>query len=562
MGSIKVIATVGPSSENEEMIRKMAEHGLSTLRINTAHIESGYIGKIARKVSSINSKYDMFLSVLVDLKGPELRTLEFPEGKMSVNRGSEYTVGDSSSDIPLNIPDVINDLRVGDKILLSDGRISLKVVSRGSNRVTARALDSAECRSRSRVNIPGRILNLGVLTDRDIMFMEEAARHEVDFFALSFVQKPQNVLDLREKLSAIGSRAHIVSKIETRSGLSQVSKIASVSDWIMVARGDLGVEIPLEDVVMAQKTIIRESHRLGVPTIVATQVLESMVENATPTRAEVSDITNAMLDNADSLMLSEETAIGKYPLESVRYLSRIASFVENKYRNPMEADSFNGNQIAFSIALAAKRVASDVKADAILSFTKTGSTVKMVSAARPSSKIIAAVVDRGMARKLNLMRNVFPLMIPSRYSSMRGLGDLADYLWETGKLRFGSRIVITSGTPYFLFGGTTDLRVLTVGSYVGRGYAVGKSTSGKFDRNGKTGIIYTEKITEQHLRSDKITGIMTEESYIPSSLIQKTEKKTILLSTRIYRMPEDGESLMIDSGTGVVVSKERKRRKR
>ncbi len=554
-----MIATVGPASDNERIIEKMTRHGLSTVRINSAHIEHGYIGRIARMVSSINSRNDMFLSVLVDLKGPELRTAEFPDGKMSVVRGKEYSIGDQSSDIPLNMPEIVSDIKEGDKILLSDGRISLKVISAGTGRLRVKALDTAECRSRSRVNIPGRILNLGVLTERDISFVEEAVQHDIDFFALSFVQKPQNVLDLRERLSGMGNRSHIVAKIETRSGLSQISKIAAVSDWIMVARGDLGVEIPLEDVVMAQKTIIRESHRLGVPTIVATQVLESMVENATPTRAEVSDITNAMMDNADSLMLSEETAVGKYPLESVRYLSRIANFVEFRYRNFAEADSFNGNHIAFSIALAAKKVASDVKADAILSFTRTGSTVRMISAARPESRIIAAVVDRGMARKLNLMRNVTPLMIPSRYSSLRSLGDLADFLWETGKLKFGSRVVVTSGTPYFLFGGTTDLRVLTIGSYIGRGYAIGKSRSGRFDPSGLKGIIFTQKLSMDQLRSDEISAILTEESYIPSALVQAVKGKTILLSTKIYRMPSAGEELMIDSGTGVVVSKQRKK---
>jgi pyruvate kinase len=558
MNGSKIVATVGPASDSESVITKLLHNGVSTLRINTAHIEAGYIKRISDTVTRINEDEKSFMSVLVDLKGPELRTGEFPGGQKIVEYGKVYTIGSEGSDIAVNYPDVLTGLSKDDRILISDGRVSMSVISSNGRETSAKAMTAATIRDRSRINVPGKILDLGILTERDRSFIDESIANDVDFFALSFVQKKENVIDLRRTLLGEKSSAHIVSKIETKSGLQNISGIAKVSDWIMVARGDLGVELPLEEVTMAQKSIIIESHKFGVPTIVATQMLESMVNNSTPTRAEVSDITNAIMDNADALMLSEETAIGKYPVEAASYLNRVSRYVESRVKAFPEPVEFLGNNVAFSIAKAAKMVSDSISADGILVFTKTGSTARMISAVRPHSTIYAAVTDRSLARKLNLLKGMVPIMMQRSFESTRSLNQVMDYIYQENTIKFGSRVVVTSGSPYFLFGGTTDMRVLTIGDYVGRGYATGKKVTGKYMADGTGEIIVSERFSKNLLQRKETKAMIIRERILADDIetISKTGI-TVVQSARFVRDLKDGEEIMIDPGTGVIVSNSR-----
>ena len=558
MNGAKIVATVGPASDTEGVILKLLRNGVSTLRINTAHIDPGYIKKISEIVSKINAQEKSFMSVLVDLKGPELRTGEFQGGQKIIEQGKAYTIGSGSCDIEVNYPDVMSGLSKGDDILLSDGRVRMSVVSSTGGKTTAKALTSATIRDRSRINVPGKILDLGVITERDRNFIDESISADVDFFALSFVQKKENVIELRRTLLGEKSSAHIVSKIETKSGLQNITGIARVSDWIMVARGDLGVELPLEEVTMAQKNIIVESHKFGVPTIVATQMLESMVNNSTPTRAEVSDITNAIMDNADALMLSEETAIGKYPVEAASYLNRVERYVESKVKDFPEPVEFLGNNVAFSIARAAKMVSESIAADGILVFTKTGSTARMISAVRPHCTIYSAVTDRTLARKLNLLKGVEPIMMPRDFEGTRSLNQVMDYVYQERTIKFGSRVVVTSGSPYFLFGGTTDMRVLTIGDYVGRGYATGRKVTGKYRADGTGEITVSGEFSSDLLGRKGTKAIIVMDRILADDIevISKTGI-TVVQSARFVRDLKDNEEIMIDPGTGVIVSNSR-----
>ncbi len=403
MASMKIIATIGPACSDPETLKGMVRAGLNNVRINTAHIEKGYITKIRKMVDQVNEETKASVGIMVDLKGPELRTRAYDGGgRMEIKAGNTYRFSDDESDprnIGVNYLNVIDTLEPGDLILVSDGKITLRVVQKSGNTVEVKALDSGGViRDRGgRINIPGKVLNLGVTTERDELFIKEGIEAGgVEFFALSFVQTRENVEELQELVMSQGGDQLIVSKIETKSGLQNISDISRVSDFIMVARGgDLGgVEMPLEEVIVAQKQIIRESHKHGVPTIVATQVLESMVSNPVPTRAEVSDVTNAILDNADVLMLSEETAIGKYPVESVEYLKNISEYVERSYGNFAGPEEFLGNRIAYSIAMAARVVASEIRAAGILAFTQSGNTAKMLSAVRPPCPVYAVTTNR------------------------------------------------------------------------------------------------------------------------------------------------------------------------
>ncbi len=552
----KIIATIGPASDSREKIELILERGASSLRINTAHIQPGYISRIAGIVDRINHSTGSFLSLLVDLKGPELRTGEFPDDGLELHRGTRYTIGsqEQECDISINYPDVVKRLRKGNTILLGDGRVTLRVSEVKGTCVEAIAKDSGRLRSRSRVNIPGINLDLGVVTQRDQQYLEESVNAGVDFFALSFVQAHSNVTVLRGMIEGLGSEAQVVAKIETRSGLDNISSIARVSDWIMVARGDLGVELKLHEVAMAQKHIIRESHRFGVPTIVATQMLESMVQNPVPTRAEVSDITNAIIDNADVLMLSEETAIGKYPGEAVSTLKDISGYVEKQVGNFPEPEGFEGNQVAYSIAKASKVVARSIDAAGIVCFTRTGSTARMISAVRPEVGIYAAVTSERLARRLSLLRNVSAFVVPEEFGELRALGEAIDYFHSEGVFRFGERFVVTSGSPYFLFGGTNDLRAVVVGSFVGRGYSFGKKVQGRFSKGEEGEIVIAGSQAEINI-GKKTKAVIVKNNIDLDHIEQLTgEGITVVQRTRFFRLPEEGETLLIDPGTGVIVS--------
>lgn len=561
MAQTKIVATIGPSSDKPTVLREMVKEGLSAVRINTAHIGEGYITRIKGMVDSINSELGKNVGVMVDLKGPELRTGSFKNGHFRIKEGEKYFLsygGKGSGGISINFQSIFAGIEEGDRVVMSDGKVTFEVLSNSGSSAELLAHSSGELRDRSRVNVPGRSLDLGVLTDQDRRFLDEGIRNEVEFYALSFVQNRDNVVHLQKLLYEKENEAAIVAKIETKSGFDNIASVAQVSDYIMVARGDLGVEMPLEEVVLAQKSIIDKAHRHGVPTIVATQMLESMVENSSPTRAEVADVTNAILDNADSVMLSEETAIGQHPADAVGYLSRIAEYVENTASDFPEPAEFYGNRVAYSIARASKIISREIQANAILAFTQTGNTVRMISAVRPEIPIYAAVPDRRVGRKLNLLRGVIPLLMPDEFRKTSDLVSAVSYIESQEFFSKGERVVITSGAPYFLFGGTNDVRVMTVGSFIGRGYPMGSSMKGTITRNpaGRGEIILVEgRNWDREQVASRFKGIIfTIDISEEDKEYLSRENRTVLFNTKIVGNIGEGMEVAIDAGTGIINS--------
>lgn len=558
MASTKIVATIGPSSFDEDILKRMYDYGLSIVRVNTAHIEPGYIAKVKELTCRINKKTGRHVGVMVDLKGPELRTGEFPGGSLTVSKGEIFELPfKNSGTIAFSHPEIYSSLVPKDLILLSDGKVTMKVKSVTDDKLTLESLDDGVLRDRSRVNVPGKFLPLGNLTHRDITFLEEGLEANVDMFALSFVQRKEDVEILQEKIMARGGDQFIVSKIETKSGFQNIRDIAKVSDFIMVARGDLGVELPLKEVVMAQKRIIEESHMQGVPTIVATQMLETMIKSSTPTRAEVSDVTNAIMDNADALMLSAESSIGDFPDVAVKYLRDIAEFVESKNVELSEPREFLGNQVAYSIARAAKVISNEINADAILAFTKTGNTAKMLSAVRPHVPILATVTSRSLANKLNLYRGVEPIVLEGKEEQI-DLMEALSLIEDATFLKKGDRVIITSGAPYFLFGGTNEVRVATVGNFVGRGYSTGKSIRGKvFTTESGAGdiLLMTEPRMPESINLKKLKAAL----FVPIISVKLKESLradglTVVYNTRLVRDLKPGEIVHIDGATGVITT--------
>ncbi len=554
MSDTKIVVTVGPACEEEIVLKKLFVNGLSAVRINTAHAEKGYITKIKSRVDTLNKELNTFVGVIVDLKGPELRTVD-TDGYL-ISAGSKYELSNKTKkgeSIQINFPNILEGLDVGDNILMSDGKFRFQVVSKSSNGIFVKALDSGMIRDKSRVNVPGKYLDLGVLTDKDELFLKESINANVDFFALSFVQKKENVEELQKIVMENHGDQAIISKIETKSGLRNLNDIVKVSDFIMVARGDLGVELPLEEIGLIQKKIISESHKYGVPTIVATQMLESMVNASSPTRAEVSDITNAILDNTDAVMLSEETAIGKFPEQAVLYLKKILDFVETKTLKFDEPAEFLGNRVAYSISKASKIIAEEIEADGIVAFTRSGNTARMISAVRPGVPIYSVITDQGLARRINLLRGIKPLLVSDKqdFESSEYIAELE----RVYRIKKGSRLVVTSGAPYFKYGGTNDVMIITAGEFLGRGYPAGRSVKGLVSTDKKSGDIlfvdYEIDEIQKHFKNFK--GIIFTKP-VNHRIMDEIEKLgiTAVYNTKILKKIKEKDTVFIDGYTGII----------
>jgi len=555
MGETKIIVTIGPASMGNSVLKKFFKNSVSIIRVNTAHANIEDVKKLKKKVDYLNKEFKKYVGIMLDLKGPELRTVNTENFTIKFN--SEYFLTGkklNEKSIIINKPDVIRSIKRNDTILMTDGKIKFKVLDITDDYAKIKALNDGVLRDHARINIPGRYIDVGVLTDQDLKFLKEGIKNDIDFFALSFVQSKENVQNLQKIIIENSGDQAIISKIETKSGLENLSGIVKVSDAIMVARGDLGVELPLEEIGIVQKNIIKESHKYGIPTIVATQMLESMVNETSPTRAEVSDVTNAILDNADAVMLSEETAIGKHPDLAVLSMKKIIDYVESKVKDFPEPEEFLGNRIAYSIARASKSIAREIDADGILGFTSHGNTAKMLSAVRPGIPVYIAVTNEKLARKLNVLRGINTFIIEEKNASDININLNA--MQKFFKIKKGSRIVVTSGAPYFMFGGTNSVMAITVGEFIGRGYPVGKPFKGSVTISGKRGnvLLVKNKIKEIDKNFMKYKGIIFTEN-VPFEIMEFLEKNRInaLYNTKLYVFPNEGEMVYIDSYTGTII---------
>ncbi len=556
MPKIKIVATIGPASFDETILKKMARKGLSVIRVNTAHTEPGYITEVSKMINKINEDCGTKIGLMVDLKGPELRTGNFPNKKLTITSGKKYTITDDGkikNDILINhqFIEYIDDNTI---IAINDGKVHFRVTDIKGNYVIAEALDSGEVHDTSRVNIPGKYIKLGTMTDRDLIFLNEGLSINANFYALSFVQKKENVYDLQDYIYDKHGQGEIISKIETKSGYDDIKSIVNVSDYIMVARGDLGVELPLKEVVMAQKNIIKEAHKRAIPTIVATQMLESMVLSDSPTRAEVSDVTNAILDNADALMLSEETAIGKYPYSAVSYLTDISNFVESEKIDLIEPENSFTDKLAFSISRGLRKITEGIDIKSLIAVTKSGYTAKMISAMRPEQDIYAVVTSEWLARGLNLMRGVQPVVLSESFLESSNIYDVIDELIKNKLITTGEKTIIVSGSPSQVFGGANDLKIVNVGKFIGRGYAVGKNVRGKIDINntGEGNILYLDSYVK-NMDYSKYDAILIKSSITGRIINYFMENgKTLLYNVELKKNINSDMEISVDSDTGLI----------
>ena len=466
---MKIVATLGPATSDLERIEALFKAGADVFRLNFSHGAHEDHAANITSIRRVEKKLGRPIAILADMQGPKLRVGRFAAGHVVLQWGRPFRLdlspqpGDSSR-VQLPHPEIMAVASAGYTLLLDDGRIQLEVVRQKPDHLETRVAVGGRLSDRKGVNLPGAVLPIPALTDKDRADLAFALDCGVDYIGLSFVQRPEDVAEARE---LVGGRALLMSKIEKPQALEQIEEILRLSDAVMVARGDLGVELPPEDVPLIQKRLIRAAHRWGKPIVVATQMMESMTENPSPTRAEASDVATAVFDGADAVMLSAETATGKYPIETVRMMDRILTRTERDEdaraaRAGMRPKPEKSS--ADAISGAARQVADTIDASVIAAFTTSGVTALRVSRQRPDCVILGLTPQPEVARRLALAWGVHPLVCEGTFTMTETVAKATQLASRTGLAKRGEEIVVVAGVPFGKSGGTNSLRVARVGS--------------------------------------------------------------------------------------------------
>jgi len=465
----KIVCTIGPATSEEPMIERLVAAGMDVARVNCSHGDAEELEALVVAVRAVEKRLDRPLAILADLPGPKLRVARLKEPRR-VESGDELVLASAGAAGPEDLElgfelDFARVVRPGSPVMIDDGRVRLRVVEALGNRVRCRVETGGLIRAQKGVNLPGSYLPIPSITDRDREMLEHAVRWDVDYVALSFVRRAEDVEDLKRLIEGLGGRQRVIAKIEKLEAIEQLEAIVAVTDALMVARGDLGVEIGAAEVPMLQKRLIRLGREAGKTVITATQMLESMIEAPEPTRAEASDVANAILDGTSAIMLSGETAVGKYPVEAVDTMVRIAAAVEPEfaYRDtPFEATRQGPRYISDVVGHAACDMAEIIEAAAIIVPTVSGETAREVSRHRPHRPIVACTPSLDVQRQLMLDWAVVPLALdPTKDVETLWLRSI-DAVQRAGIAGPGDRVVITSGTNVNRPGATNTILVQTL----------------------------------------------------------------------------------------------------
>ena len=470
----KIVATLGPVSSDKEIIRKLYKNGVTMFRINSSHGDVDIHSKNLSYIREIEKEEHTIIPVLLDLQGPKIRIgclenpIELKKGQILKFRHQNELVDDI---IPVDYKGIATDVHPKELILIDDGKIQFEVEKIENDVIYAKALTDGLLKQRKGINIPGSTGSIDVLTERDIKFVKFACENDIDYLGLSFVRKAQDVILLKEILKSNNcNHIKIISKIEKPQAVENIDEIIEVSDGIMVARGDLGIEISTEKVPIVQKTIIRKANIKRKVVIVATQMLESMIENPIPTRAETSDVANAILDGTDAIMLSGETAAGAYPLEAVAMMKKIADTVEastfmrkNKFPWKMIEDEKDSQAMAIGMSIADMAKKMDIKA--VVALTASGFTAKFLSEGRLSVPIYACCPEKNICRNIKLYRGVFPIEVyfEGKFDKP-SLQNIDKFLIQKLNLNNNDKVIFTGSVPELLLGGTNFIKIHKIGS--------------------------------------------------------------------------------------------------
>lgn len=544
MRKTKIVCTIGPASESEEMLEKLMNAGMNVARLNFSHGSHEEHKARIDSIRKVSKKLGKTIGILLDTKGPEIRTHDMKDGLIVLEKGKEVIVSMSQVEgtpekFSVTYEDLINDVQIGSYILLDDGLVELQVkdINKDKGEVKCDILNTGELKNKKGVNLPGVKVNLPGITDKDAADIKFGIKEDIDYIAASFVRRPSDVLDIREILEQENNdNITIFPKIENQEGIDNIEEILEVSDGLMVARGDMGVEIPPESVPIVQKDLIRKCNKLGKPVITATQMLDSMQRNPRATRAEASDVANAIYDGTDAVMLSGETAAGQYPEEAVKTMRNIAISAEaaQDYKKLLsDRTKLVETSLVNAIGVSVAHTALNLNVKAIVAATESGSTAITISKYRPHSDIIAVTPSEHTARQLALVWGAYPVVKKGRKTTDDLLNNAVATAVATEKVGNGDLIIITAGVPTGEKGTTNMMKLHLVGDEIAKGQGVGRgSTTGKTvisktasDLEGKDlseSIIVTNSVDESYVPYvEKAAGLITEENGItsPSAIV-------------------------------------------
>ena len=498
MRKTKIICTLGPSTDKDGVLRELVANGMNVARFNFSHGSyEEHKGRLDN-LKAIRAELGKPVAALLDTKGPEIRLKEFKNGVEMLEAGQTFTlttreVEGTKEICSITYKDLPQDVHEGGTIMLDDGLIKLRITNVTDTDITCEVLNSGKIKNKKGVNVPGVHLSMPYLSQRDRDDIIFGVQQGFDFIAASFVRTAQDVYDIRNLLNEYDSNIRIIAKIENREGVNNIDSILSAADAVMVARGDLGVEIDFTELPGIQKSVIDRSFSFGKPIVTATQMLDSMIVNPRPTRAEISDVANAIYDGTSAIMLSGETAAGAYPVEALKTMSAIAERTENEvhYRDNRLVDAGNGQiSVSDATAHAACLTAKDVNASAIVTVSESGNTARLLSKYRPAQPIIACVMNEQVQRQLAISWGITPLMMALAHSTDELIEMSTALAEKNGYLHDGELAVVTAGVPVGVSGTTNMIKIHMIGNCLATGVGIGPEGSALANATGKACVCH------------------------------------------------------------------------
>lgn len=520
MRRTKIVCTLGPASDSLEIIKQLINWGMNVARLNFSHGTHEEHAKRVEMVRQAAGELGTIIGIMLDTKGPEIRTGLLETDTITLVAGQNIMltteeVKGTTERLSISYKGLPGDVRPGTKILIADGLVELEVLYADGTEVSCKIVNGGVIGSRKNVNIPGVVVNLPAVTEKDLADIGFAVANGFDFIAASFVRTSSDVLAVRKVLEESGADLQIIAKIENHQGVENIDEILKVADGVMVARGDLGVEIPTEEVPLIQKMIIQKCNEVGKPVITATQMLDSMINNPRPTRAEASDVANAIFDGTDAVMLSGETASGKYPVEAVAMMNKIGIRTERAlgFEEILGRKEISPTRtVTDAISYATCSTALDLGATAIITSTKSGHTARMVSKYRPKARVIAVTPRMDVVRKLSLVWGVMPLLVSETRSTDEMISASIETALTANYIKCGDLVVITAGVPVGVPGTTNLLKVHIVGDVLARGSGIGQHAV-----TGTVKVVRTAREANENIEpGDILVTISTERDFVPA----------------------------------------------
>ena len=576
MRKTKIVCTLGPSTDREGVLREMIQAGMNVARFNFSHGTHAEHKARLDALKALREELDAPVAAMLDTKGPEVRLKDFAGGRVHLTAGQEFTLttvqveGDAHR-CSITYGELPGDVKAGDTILLDDGLVRLTVLETSGTEIRCRVENDGNMKNHKGVNVPGVRLNMPYMSQQDRDDLLFGAEQGFDYVAASFVRSAADVRELRHVLDKAGSRMRIIAKIENQEGVSNLPEILDAADGIMVARGDMGVEIDFAEIPLIQKNMIARCVACGKPVITATQMLDSMMENPRPTRAEITDVANAIYDGTSAIMLSGETAAGRYPVESVKTMDAIArrteSDINHVKRMAQMAGGRNRLSVAAATAHAACTTAQEIGADAILTVSQRGTTARLVSRFHPGTPIIACLLDQQVRRQMALYWGVEPIMMPYASSTDELVDFAVQAAAQAGVVHEGDLVVVTAGVPVGVAGTTNMIRIQQVGGALVNAVGIGeKKASGplcicrstdevaeKFQPGDVLVVPYTTNKLLPYIR--QAAAVITEEASVEchtATIGLALDKPVIVGAAGAVQRLTDGTMVTVDCARGLV----------